>query len=79
MGNEHKNITVEDFVKTSPPDIAGVSTPSPIAIQVPNRTKTSSPLRNLGCLSKNDFRAELCHVSVVPSVTYSDNFSSVIS
>lgn len=59
------------------PDIAGVNTPSPIAMQVPRNTKISSPLRNLGCFSKKDLRTELCRVSIVSSVAYADNFSSV--
>lgn len=50
------------------PDIVGVSTPSPIAIQVPRRTKINRTLQILGFFSNNAFKAELCHVSTDPSV-----------
>jgi len=50
------------------PDIAGVITPSPIIMQVPNRTKINSPFWNLGFFSKNSFKREDCHVSAESSV-----------
>lgn len=45
------------------PEIVGVSTPSPIIMQVPNKTTINSQVRDLGYFSKNNLILELCQVS----------------
>lgn len=58
------------------PEMVGVNTPSPIAIQVPSKTTINSPFLNLGCLLKKFLIIELCQVSIAPSTSYADKLSS---
>lgn len=74
-----KTQNFNNIINTQVPEIAGVSTPSPITIQVPIKARIRSTFCSTLCFSNVDFKLDpkaLLLVETTPSLVYSDSSSS---